>query len=49
MGASSNFLIKMLGTLRWNIKCAISLQVFELRDVEDLTEDWLREKLRFFR
>jgi len=24
-------------------------QVFEVRDPEDLTEDWLREKLQFFR
>ena len=27
----------------------LCLQVFELRSVEELTEEWLKEKLKFFR
>lgn len=29
-------------------RSCLSLQVFEIRNTEDLTEEWLREKLGFF-
>uniref|UniRef100_A0A8C5L5B9 Glia maturation factor n=1 Tax=Jaculus jaculus TaxID=51337 RepID=A0A8C5L5B9_JACJA len=39
---------RVLGFLYYNLRFFSPLKVFEIRNTEDLTEEWLREKLGFF-
>jgi hypothetical protein len=41
-------LVKTANPNRWMMSSLRQLQIFEVRSVEELTQEWLRDKLAFF-